>query len=48
MHNLKFKYFIDDITINLLFSSNFASMKNIIKKYNLMINLSKFISNKNI
>ena len=30
--NLKFKYLIDDITIDILFSGNLASMKDIRKK----------------
>ena len=45
---LKFKYLIDDITIRLWFSENFASMKNIRRKYYPMVNLSKFTSNKKI
>ena len=45
---LKFKYLIDDITIRLLFSENFASMKNIRRKYYPIVNLSKFTSNKKI
>ena len=45
----KFKHLIDDITIKILFSWNFASMKDIRKKKcNPMVDLSKFISNKKI
>ena len=46
--NLQFKKFIDDIAINLYFSWNFASMENIKRIYNLIVDLSKFTSNKNI
>ena len=45
--NLQFKQFIDDIVIG-QFSRNFASMEEIRRKCNPMVNLSKFISNKNI
>jgi len=37
---------IADITINFLFSENFASIDNIIRKYNLVVDLSKFTFNK--
>ena len=46
--NLKFKYLIDDIVIDLRFSRNFVNMQDIRRKCNLMMNLSKFTSNKNI
>ena len=46
--NSKFKDLIDDITIDFWSSWNFASMKNIRRKYNLMVNFSQFTSNKNI
>ena len=45
---LKFKYSIDNITINFLSSKNIVSMKNIRRKLNLVIDLSKFTFNKNI
>ena len=45
---MKFKYLIDDIVINLWFSRNFASMKDIKRKCNPMIDFSKFKSNKKI
>ena len=45
---LKFKYLIDDIAIRLWFSENFASMKDIRRKYYPMVSLSKFTSNKKI
>ena len=35
--NLKFKYLIDDIDIDILFFANLVSMKNIRKKKNLMV-----------
>ena len=38
--NLKFKHFIDNITINFLSFWNFANIKNIRKKYNLIIEFS--------
>ena len=46
--NLQFKQFIDDITIDLYFSRNFASMEVIRKRGNPMVNLSKFTLNKKI
>ena len=46
--NLKFKYLIDDITIDIWFSRNFPSMEDIRRKYNQMVDLSKFTSNKKI
>ena len=46
--NLQFKHLIDNITIDFLFSENFANMKNIRRKCKLMVNLSKFTSNKKI
>ena len=36
------KYLIDGIVSDFLFSWNFTSMEEIIRKYNLMLNLSKF------
>jgi len=45
---LKFKHLIDNITINFLFSGNFASMENIRRKCNSMVDLSKVTLNKNI
>ena len=46
--NLQFKQFIDDIAIDLQFSRNFASMEDIRKMCNPMMDLSKFTSNKKI
>ena len=46
--NLKFKLLIDKITIDLWFTQNFTSTKEIKRKYNLMINLLKFTFYKNI
>ena len=46
--NLQFKKFIDDIVINLYFSWNFANMEDIKRRYNLIVDLSKFTSNKKI
>ena len=40
--------FIDNIAIDLWFSRNFASIKDIGRRCNLMMDLSKFISNKKI
>ena len=37
--NLKFKYLIDDIAIDFLFYRNFASMEDIRRKYDPMVNL---------
>ena len=53
MHNfklkkLKFKQFIDKITIDLWFFRNFTSMEDIRRRYNQMVDLSKFTSNKRI
>ena len=45
---MKFKYLIDDKFIDLWSSWSFASMKDIRKKYNPIIDLSKFTSNKKI
>ena len=39
--NLKLKNLIDSIAIDFLFSKNFASMKDIRRNFNLMMNLSK-------
>ena len=46
--NSKFKDLIDDKTIDFLFSWNFASIEDIRKKYNPIVNFSQFTSNKNI
>ena len=46
--NLKFKHLIDDIIIDLWSSRNIASMEDIRIKYNPMIDLLKFTSNKKI
>ena len=46
--NLKSKHLIDDITIDLWFSWNFASILDIIRTCNPMIKFSKFTSNKKI
>ena len=46
--NLKLKNLIDSIAIDFLFSKNFASMKDIRRRCNLMIALSKFTFNKKI
>ena len=45
LQNLQFKKFIDDIAIDLEFSKIFATINDIRKKYNLIVNLSKFTSN---
>ena len=45
---LKFKHLTDDITIDFWSSRNLASMKNIRRKYNTMVDLSKFTFNKKI
>ena len=39
---MQFTQFIDDITTDFYFSINFANMKNIRRKCNPMIDLSKF------
>ena len=44
--NSKFKYLIDDLTINLWSYWNFASMKQIRRKCNPIVNFTKFTSNK--
>ena len=44
--NSKFKYLIDDIALDFLCSWNFTSMKDIRRKYSLMVDLSKFTFNK--
>ena len=46
--NLKCKYFIDNITINLWFFGNFASKEDMKRKCNPMMDLLKFLSNKKI
>ena len=45
--NSKFKDLINDITIDLWPSWNFANMEDIRRKCNPMVNLSQFTSNKN-
>ena len=45
---LQFKQLIDNIVIDLWISKNFVSTKDIRKKCNLIIDLSKFIFNKKI
>ena len=46
--NLQFKQYIDNISVDFLFFRNFASMKGRRRRYNLMMDLSKFTSNKKI
>ena len=46
--NLKFKHLTDDIVLDFWFFGYLTSIKNIRRKYNLMVDLLKFISNKNI
>ena len=46
--NLKFKYLIDDICINLWSFENFVSMEDIKRKCKIIMNLSKFTSYKEI
>ena len=46
LQNLKFKYLINNIVINLWSSAKFVNMENIKRKYNLMVDLLKFTSNK--
>ena len=46
--NLQFKQLIDDIAIDLWFLENFACIKDIRRKYNTIMDLSKFTSNKKI
>ena len=45
---MKFKHLINYITINFLSPGNFTSIKYLRRKCNLIVDLSKFISNKNI
>ena len=45
---LKFKHLIDDIAINLQFFRNFAGMWDIKRKCYLMVDLSKFTSDKKL
>ena len=45
---MQFKQFVNNIAINLKFSRIFVSMKNIRRKCNPIVNLSKFTSNKKI
>ena len=44
--NLKLKYLIDNIAIDLWSSRNFATMEDVKRKYNQMVDLLKFTSNK--
>ena len=46
--NLQFKQFIDDISLDFWFFRNFASMEDIRRIYNSIMDLSKFTSNKKI
>ena len=46
--NLKFKHLIDIVVINFRFFIIFASIEDIKRRYNLIVDLSKFISNKKI
>ena len=46
--NLKFKHLIDKITIDFWSFEKFASIEDIRRKYNLIMDLLKLISNKNI
>ena len=46
--NLKLKYLIDNIAIDLWSSRNFATMEDVKRKYNQMVGLLKFTSNKKI
>ena len=48
LQKLKFKHLIDNITIDLLFFWNFASMEDIIRTCNLIFRFTKFTSNKMI
>ena len=48
LQNSKFKYLIDDITIDFWYSWNFASIDDIIRKHNLSVDLSKIKYNKKI
>ena len=43
---MKFKYLVDDITIDLWFPGNFVSMEHIKRKCNLVVEFSKYSSNK--
>ena len=45
--NLKFKHLIDDIVIDLWSFENFACMEDTSRKFNPMVDLLKFASNKN-
>ena len=46
--NLKFKHLIDNVVINFRSFIIFASIKDIRRRCNLIVDLSKFISNKKI
>ena len=46
--NLKFKYLIDNITINIWYSWNFVSMEDIIKKMQSINRFTKIYINKKI
>ena len=48
MHNFRLQKLIDDIIIDFHSFENFVSIKDIKWKYNPIVNLSKFISNKKI
>ena len=45
---MKFIHLIDNIAINFLFFENLIIMKDLKRSYNLIIDLSKFTSNKKI
>ena len=45
---MKFKHLIDDIAIDLWSSGNFASIENIRRKCNTVVDLTKLTSNKKI
>ena len=46
LQNLQVKQCINDIAIDFQFCRNFASMEDIRRKFNLIVKLSKFTSNK--
>ena len=46
--NLQFKQFIDDIAIDLWFFRNFVGMEDVRRRFNPIVDLSKFTSNKKI
>ena len=46
IHNLKFKHFLNEVVINLKSSRNFANMKGVRRKCNLLVSFLKFKFNK--